>query len=387
MRRLRYLSLTLMSLMATVSCAEPARNPPVQGPAAALQQDEAWFIARLKGPRERSEGHLLDARLQYVLETVTRPQSVPQAKAAARAFHSTQAGRDTTRGALERYWASHTAPTEGVSTTDETLKTRDGEIPVRIFTPDSLKGQTGVPVLVYYHGGGFMFGSLDGFDPAIRAIAKAANVIVVAPGYRLAPEHPYPAAHNDAEDAWLWTQANAARFGGDPARIGVGGDSAGATLALSVALRQIRKPAEVPSGLLLYYAGVDREGHYPSQDEFASGYGLDADNLGYLAGLVYPEGVATTREDTSPLQADLCGLPRAVIATAGFDPLRDSNRAFAAKLEATGVRVETRHYPGLIHGFLQTSAYVPDAKTATDETARLFGAQLREPHTKPGCTS
>ncbi|MFT3997379.1 MAG: alpha/beta hydrolase [Asticcacaulis sp.] len=364
-------------LMTTPVSAEPITPTPQEAQAVAfMQQDESWFISHLKGPREQSEGQLLDPRLQYVLENVTRPAATPQIKAQMRAIYATDAGRAATRTALNRYWATRTAVTEGVLSTDQTLKTRTGDIPVRIFVPAGLQGVKKAPVLIYYHGGGFMFGGIDAFDPSLRALAQATQTIVVAPGYRLAPENPYPAAFDDAEDAWLWTRKNTTSFGGDPDRIALGGDSAGGTLALSVSLRQLHKKAKAPAALLLYYPGVDRVNAYPSNKELATGYGLDADNLDYLAAQVYPEGVKTTSEDTSPMQADVKGLPPVIMVSAGFDPLKDSQRAFADKLEASGVKVTRRHYPTLIHAFLQTTAYVPAARDAVGETGPLLKQAL-----------
>lgn len=365
-------------LILPVTAAPIVPTPQEAQAVAFMQQSEDWFIAHLKGPREVSEGQMLDPRLQFVLENVTRPAATPEIKAQMRAVYGSEAGRAATRTALDRYWATRTAPTEGVLSTDQTLKTRDGEIAVRIFVPAELQGAKKAPVLIYYHGGGFMFGGIDAFDPSLRAMARAAQVIIVAPAYRLAPEHPYPAAHNDAEDTWLWVRQNAAAFGGDPERIALGGDSAGGTLALSVSLRQLKVQKPLPAALLLYYPGVDRVNVYPSNKELATGYGLDADNLEYLAAQVYPAtGPATTSEDTSPMQAELKGLPPVIIASAGFDPLKDSQRAFADRLEVAKVKVTRRHYPSLIHAYLQTTAYVPAARDGTHEPAVLLGDTLR----------
>ena len=133
----------------------------------------------------------------------------------------------------------------------------------------------------------------------------------------------------------------------------------------------------MPKALLLYYPGVDRVNGYPSMDQFGKGYGLDSEGLQYLAKQVYPDGVATTSDDTSPMQADLAGLPPTFVVTAGFDPLKDSQKAFVGKLEASGVKTTLMSYPTLIHGFLQTSAYVPDADKAATDTARAFGDFVR----------
>lgn len=358
--------------LATSVQAEPITPTPAeQSQLDALNQTEDWFIAHLKGPRESSGDDLLDARLQYVLENVTRPASAPPVQAYLRNSYKTPEGRAATRAALDRYWDLHTLATPEVATEDSMIAGRDGvQIPIRTYRPASDKP---LPVLVYYHGGGFMFGSIDGWDRTVRLIANEAHMIVVSVGYRLAPESPYPAAWNDAEDAYLWAVDQAKTLGGST--VSVGGDSAGGTLAIAVALRAREGHKPMPAAMLLYYPGVDRVNDYPSIKAFGTGYGLDADNLKYLADQVYPAGVATTSEDTSPMQADLRDLPFAYIVTAGFDPLTDSQAAFSKALFAShnlpGGILETR--TSLIHGFLQTTAYVPDALDAAKTSARDFG--------------
>ncbi|ESQ75936.1 alpha/beta hydrolase [Asticcacaulis sp. AC402] len=357
--------------------AEPiVATPAEQAQIEALKQPEAWFLANLKGPREVSDGVALDARLQWVLENVTRPASTPAVQAYLRNSYATPQGRAATRTALDRYWALRTAPGPQMATEDRTVPGRDGTaIPIRIYRPDGLP--TDAPVIVYYHGGGFMFGGLDAFDPSLRMMAFESKAVVVSVGYRLAPEHPYPAAWNDAEDAYDWVLAN--RGGLSGGRIGLAGDSAGGTLAIATALRAREAKKPMPDGLLLFYPGVDRVNDYPSMKDLGAGYGLDADNLKYLADQAYPASVATTAADTSPMQADLCGLPSVRVVSAGFDPLKDSQAAFAAsfsagaecKLDATHIR-----YGTLIHAFLQTTAYVPDADAAARSEAAQFGVRL-----------
>ena len=364
-------AIAALALASSVHAEPITPTPAEQAQLDALNQTDDWFTSHLKGPRETSGDAVLDARLQYVLENVTRPASAPAVQAYLRNSYKTPEGRAATRTALDRYWDLHTLATPDLMTEDSAIVGRDGaQIPVRIYRPARDKP---LPILVYYHGGGFMFGSIDGWDRTARLIANEAHMIVVSVGYRLAPENPYPAAWNDAEDAYLWTVDQVKTLGGST--VSVGGDSAGGTLAIAVALRARDGHKPMPAAMLLYYPGVDRVNDYPSMKAFGTGYGLDADNLKYLADQVYPANVATTSADTSPIQADLGGLPVAYIVIAGFDPLRDSQAAFSKTLFASG------NLPGgvmeahssLIHGFLQTTAYVPEALDAARTSARDFG--------------
>lgn len=377
---IRNIALAAMLLMATPAFAEPiVATPAEQAQLDALQQPEDWFIAHLKGEREVQGGVALDVRLQWVLENVTRPASAPAVQTWLRNSYKTADGRAAARAALDRYWFLHTAAGPDMkSVEDRSVTGRDGQaIPIRIYYPTT--GRSHPPVIVYYHGGGFMFGSIDAWDPAVRLIADQARAIVISVGYRLAPENPYPAAWNDAEDAYLWAVDHAESLGG--AGVALAGDSAGGTLAIATALRVRNSHRTLPVGLLLFYPGVDRAGDYPSMHQFATGYGLDADNLKYLADQVYPAGVVTALEDTSPMQAaDLCGMGYTDVVEAGFDPLRDSQTAFVTKRPGFGVSCSgsgvSTLYGSLIHGFLQTTAYVPDARRAAGESAESFGNLL-----------
>jgi acetyl esterase len=339
-----------------------------------MKQDEAWFIAHLKGPRETADGVALDARLQYVLENTTRPSSTPAVQTALREAYKTPQGRALIRAQLDRYWALRTKTTPEMKRAETiAIPVKDApDLKARLLVPD-VQSDKPLPLLIYYHGGGFMFGSIDGFEPTARLIANEAKVAVLLVDYRLAPENPYPAAWTDAEATYDWA-LKAKKLGFDTKHIALGGDSAGATLAIAVALRAKTKPA----ALMLYYPGVDLVNDYPSMTTFGKGYGLDADNLTYLAKQVYPDGVAKTSEDTSPMQADLKGLPPTFVISAGFDPLKDGQKAFADKLKAAGVATTTFHYPTLMHAFLQTSGYVPDADKAATETAHALGEALRK---------
>ncbi|HTU13361.1 MAG TPA: alpha/beta hydrolase [Allosphingosinicella sp.] len=306
-----------------------------------------------------------------------------QEQAAARAAPAvpgdpgaTAEGRAAARAAFDRRWASRTIASADMAWVRDLAATgRGGAIPVRVYRP-SVEGP--LPVIVYYHGGGWILGGLDGADGAVRLIANEARAIVVSVGYRLAPEHPYPAAWDDAEDAFAWVEGQAAAWGGDPARIAVGGDSAGGNLAVTTSLRRLAAGRRAPVAQLLYYPAVDMGRDYPSWRLFGEGFGLDRSFADYVMPRVFPAGNQGGPEG-SPLHARAAGpVPPTVLAIAGFDILRDPADAYAARLARDGVRVTRLLYPGLTHGFLQLSGPVPEAARAAREPARRLGELVRE---------
>lgn len=243
-----------------------------------------------------------------------------------------------------------------------------GEIPLRIYRPE---GSGPFGVLVFYHGGGWVIGGLDTHDRECRALCRGAGCLVVAVDYRLAPEHPFPAAVDDSFAALRWVGAHAADLGGDPARIAVGGDSAGGNL--SAVMAQLARDAGGPSlrFQLLVYPAVDQRqpSLYPSMEENAAGPFLTRDSMEYFSGHYLCDGEWDhTDPRLSPLLADsLEGLPPALVVTAEFDPLRDEGEAYAAALKEAGVAVELHRYDGMAHLFFQLSALVDDAKALLSE--------------------
>lgn len=245
-----------------------------------------------------------------------------------------------------------------------TIPTPAGGLAARHYAP----GGTGRPLLVYYHGGGFAVGDLDTHDGPCRLLCHAAEAHVLAVAYRLAPEHPFPAAVADADAAFGWAAAHAGGLGADPARVGVAGDSAGGTLAAVVSLLRVKGPAR-PGVQLLWYPAVDRTRPYPSLAAFADGFLLTAAAIARYTDW-YARGLDLTDPRLSPIHApDLSGLPPAVVATAAFDPLRDEGEAYAAALAAAGTPVRRFRFP-LIHGFANLAGCSPACRRAAVESAR-----------------
>ena len=244
-----------------------------------------------------------------------------------------------------------------------------GSIPVRVYVPDHAEP---IATILLFHGGGFVIGDLDTHDATSRRLSTDVGAVVVSVDYRLAPEHPFPAAVEDADAALRWVVAHVADFGGDPDRVAVAGDSAGANLAAVAA--QLATADGIPlAAQLLAYPTVDPDGDYPSTTENAEGYFLTRADMEwfftrYLGVPIDTERAHELAADprVSPLRATtLAGLPPAIVATAEFDPLRDEGDAYAAALAAAGVRVEHRQFPGLIHGFWGMGATSVGAEEAT----------------------
>ena len=344
------------------------------------QQPEQWFIEHVENPREVVDSQTLDPKLQYLAEQA-RP-SAPWIWRLAPAIFATPWGREHIRNRVDRDWRMFTktsAPMASVE--DRRIPGRDGHlIPIRIFRPKA-KSAGPLPILVYHHGGGWIFASIAASDRVTRLIANEAKAIVVSVDYRLAPEHPYPAASNDGEDAFRWARAHAGTLGGDPAMVGVGGDSAGGHVAINIAQRQQRRGGIMPAAMLLYYPGAGLPQHDRSYKLFGHGYLLDAAFIEFILPRVFkgysPDMVADGYQDPAG-KGDLRGLPPTIVATAGFDILRDSGARFAKRLGEARVPVTYVNYGSLTHSFLQFSGISTQAERATVEPARDFGEMIRK---------
>ncbi|RYI78789.1 MAG: alpha/beta hydrolase, partial [Acetobacteraceae bacterium] len=250
-----------------------------------------------------------------------------------------------------------------------------GDIPARAYAPIAASGPQ--PVLVYFHGGGFVAGNLASHDGLCRLFTAEGGFKVIAVDYRLAPEHPYPAAMDDAWAALQWIEANAAELGVDAGRIAVGGDSAGGTLAAIVTQLAKEKGGLKLACQLLMFPFTQLDGETASLHEFAVGYFLERQAIEYFTGLYAPAGVDRSSPRVSPLKAtDVAGLPPAYVMLAGYDPLHDEGLAYAEKLRAAGVKVTVADYPDLVHGFIYLQTVLPQAHEAVAQAAKAVRASL-----------
>jgi acetyl esterase len=264
---------------------------------------------------------------------------------------------------------------------DITVDGAAGPIAARLFAP----GKTPAPTIVYFHGGGWVAGDLFTHERQARTLALEAEAVVVSVDYRRPPETPFPGAFEDCLAATRWAAANIGKLGGDPARLAVAGDSAGGNLAAAVAQASRTGGPRLAAQLLIYPA-VDLAGNYraaaenakfPSRQENAEGYFLTGDAMRFFAGHYLPRLKDSEDPRASPLRsADLAGLPRAVITTAEFDPLRDEGEAYAEALKRAGVEVASFREAGMVHGYFGMGAASPAADAARRRATQAFKAML-----------
>jgi acetyl esterase len=335
------------------------------GVGAAIAVLPAWLQRLLAGGRPLViEGQTLDADIQLGLrlmgltghrglDTMTPAEGRAEMRRAARVFGGTPApvGRVEAR----------------------TLPGPAGPLGARLYRPADDGRRRGL--VVYYHGGGWVVCDLDTHDGACRFLSRHADTAVLSIDYRLAPEHRFPAAVDDALAAFRWAAAAADALGVDPARIAVAGDSAGGNLAAVTARLAARDAGPRPALQLLIYPVTDLSTKHPSYATFAEGFFLTAAEMDWYRGHYLPDAAAARDPRASPLLADgLGGLPPAIVLTAGFDVLRDEGEAYARRLEAAGVPVQLRRHAGLIHGFTNATSTSRGARAAMAEAARALGA-------------
>ncbi|HEY5071337.1 MAG TPA: alpha/beta hydrolase [Caulobacteraceae bacterium] len=245
-----------------------------------------------------------------------------------------------------------------------------GAIPLRLYEPFATGDRPG-PALLFLHGGGWVAGGLESHDALCRRLALACACTLIAVGYRLAPEHPFPAALVDCQAALEWLGENAASLGIDPHRIGVAGDSAGGTLAAAVCLAA-RDAGRPPLALQLLLCPIlDVAARSASRRRLARGHFLDEQTLERDLELYCPPGVARCDPRLSPLRAgDFRGLPPALVHLAEFDPFRDEGEAYARRLADAGVKVQLTCHRGMIHFFYALASAIPYALAAIDGVGR-----------------
>ena len=247
-------------------------------------------------------------------------------------------------------------------------------IPIRIYTPS---GSGPFPVVVYYHGGGFVVATIDTYDAGPRALADYAQAIVVSVEYRKAPEAPFPAAYNDAVAAYKWVLANAGSFNGNPAKVAVAGESAGGNLATEVSLAARDQSLQMPTHQLLVYPVTSSNTSQPSDIAYQNAVPLGTPALPWFYSKYVPDASQANDPRVSPINAKLKGLPPATIIAAEIDPLASDGMAYRDKLKQAGVPVEYKLYPGVTHEFFGMGAVVDKAKDAEQYGAGRLAASFK----------
>ncbi len=330
------------------------------------------LVRRLAGRPTRIDGLTLSAQTQLMLrlqklawERGAETLPIPQGRLAMRR-HAIMAGGNQPIGEVQ----------------ERTVRGADGPLGARLYVPHTLvererseQSKPSDPLLVFFHGGGMIYGDLESHDAMCRFLAEEAGVRVLAVDYRLGPEHPFPAGVDDAWAAFDWVSTNASDYGADPARLAVGGDSAGGYLAAVTAIRAALEHRALAYQLLIYPV-TDMEGKTKSRELFGRNLYLTHDFM-EKATDGYMQGHDLRDPRASVLYAELpAGLAPAYLATAGFDPLRDEGEAYGQKLRDAGVDVVMKRYGGEIHGFANILSVDGHPRRAMSEMARALSRAL-----------
>jgi acetyl esterase len=262
-----------------------------------------------------------------------------------------------------------------VTVVDRTIPGPAGELPVRIYRPASAPADAPLPALVYAHGGGWVFGNLDSHDVLCAQLALEAGIAVFHVDYRLAPEARFPGAFDDVVAALKWVADHGASVAIDPARLAIGGDSAGGNLAAAVSIWARDHGGPKLLMQLLAYPVTDAVARADSYRRYEDGYGLNAITMEWFFDHYTPDKTSRGDWRVSPLRAaSLAGLPPALVVTAGYDPLRDEGRAYAWRLQQEGTQADVVEFGGMLHGFLSSPMLLHGARRGTT----LCAAALRE---------
>lgn len=343
-------------LSACASMAYAQQSPPASAPAQAQPSQP-------QPPKP-------DAQMQAVLDALKALDAKP--------FHTlnvpearTQASAADAARAVQRDKMILPLPEAKVQTKDIAIPTASGALPARVYIPE---GEGPFPVVLYFHGGGWVVADINTYDATPRALALGAKAIVISADYHHAPESKFPAQHDDAWAAYTWTVENVHTLNGDANRIAVAGESAGANLAANVALMAKEKKTKMPVHQLLVYPIAGNDMNTPSYQENANALPLGKADMEWFVSHVFASKDQTADPRINLVgRTDLEGLPSATVVTAQIDPLRSEGQAYADKMKAAGVTVNSISVEGVTHEFFGMAKVVDKAKTAVDAAVADLG--------------
>lgn len=328
----------------------------------------SWLLRMIGEQPLVRDGLTLDPHVQFILTARRRkPQMIMCGPTPEEARHRNRneiAAAGTAAGAR---------PTRVRFVRELTVDGADGPLQARHYAPPGSESSATAPLLVFFHGGGFVICDLDTHDEPCRMLSHYGDMHVLSVAYRLAPEHPFPAPLDDCIAALRWAQEHASDFGADPQRICAGGDSAGGNLSTVAALAVARDGHPIAAQLLIYPT-TDATQRHPSRQLFSDGFVLTAADMDSFTQHYFGNDLNVRNDPrVSPaLSSELAQAPPALVITAGFDPLRDEGEAYAAALTAAGATVQLHRERALVHGFLHMTTVVPAANAAVVQMARAF---------------
>ena len=325
----------------------------------------SWLVKMSGRPPIKIDGRVMDPRAQFIATQGAKGPDINDM--------SVEQMRDLSDAGLAMLDG---APRPGIIITDMNIPSPTGRIPARRYAPSQASGA--LPGLIYFHMGGCVIGNLETCHTFCTMLSEIAGCVVLSVDYRMAPEHKFPAAVDDAITAFRWAKANAVTLGMLPGNIAVGGDSAGGYLSAVISQTMKAAGEQGPSVQLLIYPMTDLDAKGGSMESCAEVYPLTKDVMDWFMGhyLNSPEDGKDLR--VSAMKAsDLSGLPRAIVATAGFDPLRDQGEAYANRLREAGVPVTYHCYDTQVHAFTAMGGMIPAARKACEELAGDLATALR----------
>ncbi|GAA4344405.1 alpha/beta hydrolase [Flaviaesturariibacter amylovorans] len=266
-------------------------------------------------------------------------------------------------------------PAPMVDKSDRTISVNGANLPIRVYTPKN--GNTANPMIVYYHGGGWVIANLDTYDPSAQALAEKTGSVVVSVHYRQGPEHKFPTAHNDAFAAYQWVHDNAASLKGNPDRIAVAGESAGGNLACNVSIMARDKGIKMPVAQLLVYPVANNDMNNESYTRYANAKPLNKPMMEWFA-KHYLNGMQEAADPRiSLVKANLQGLPPTIVITAQIDPLHDEGKMLMQRLKDAGVTTDYEDFKGVTHEFFGMAAVLPQAAEAQREATEFLMKRLK----------